>query len=147
MFGFLVFCVIVFLLYQRARKENAKNKQRKKKLFENGTQPVRSSGKNSNRALKSMREAEGDGQAVKKPKEMPIEARRKQQNEASDRSRIHQSLHKKEEQELQQRQEIRFEDGELMEEVYDIMACGYPLAKSGHRDFLKEGMEMMVTIP
>ena len=156
MFGFLVFCVIVFFLYQKAKKENGKNVKRKKNLFETTKEAQVAAPKNSNRALKSMRQS-ADGKKADRSREMPIEQRRRQQKEASDRSRIHQSLHEKEqkEQQLKQqqknvetkaqvvREEIRFEDGQLMDEVYTIMACGYPATGSGQRDFLKEGMALL----
>ena len=157
MLGFLVFCFILIIVFRKAKKENAQNKKRRKTLFESKEKTHSVSPKDNNRALKSMRQSSG-GEKENKVKEMPIEQRRKQQKEASDRSRIHQSLHEKErktkeeKQEKQEklqtempvvREEIRFEDGQLMNEVYAIMACGYPPAGSGQRDFLKEGMELL----
>ncbi len=164
MFGFLVFCIIIFVIYKKAKKENAKNLERKRNLFETAKKTAAETSSKSNRALRSMREA-AKGLKENIDKEMPIEQRRKRQKEASDRSRIHQSLHKKEKQRQQQneiqqtvQQEIqnqkdfgtvpehemiRFSDNELMDEVYAIMACGYPAAGCGQRDFIEEGMTLL----
>lgn len=185
MFGLIVWCVIIFIIFQNARKRNEENKRRRDRLQEQAAQQQQSrpSSSKTNRALESVRKAMQQMQQVQpsyeSPQEksaeteqqvqrqtvqrqavpqrqMPIETRRKQQQEASDRSRIHQNLHKKEadgqrekavraavENEPHISYEIRFGEGELMDEVYDIMACGYPSARSGQRDFIAEGQALL----
>lgn len=178
MTGLIVWCVVILMIIQSARKKNEENKRRRDRLQEQAVQQhsTQSSSK-TNRALQSVRQAmqqmqqlqpsyESPAETVqqKQPaqtqaapqKQMPIETRRRQQQNASDRSRIHQSLHRKEEaderkkairaaaeSEPQLSYEIRFDEGELMGEVYDIMACGYPSAHSGQRDFIAEGQALL----
>lgn len=185
MFGLIVWCIIILWIFNSARKKNEENKRRRDRLQEQAVQQQQSrpSSSKTNRALESVRramqqmqpsyespkersvDAGQQGQTVQRQtvqrqtvpqKQMPIETRRKQQQEASDRSRIHQNLHRKEadgqrekavraavESEPQISYEIRFGEGELMDEVYDIMACGYPSARSGQRDFIAEGQALL----
>ena len=180
MSGLILWGVIIFIIYYRARKKNEENKRRRDQLQEQAMQQqsTQSSSK-TNRALQSVRQAMQQMQQLQPSyqspsdepapaarqtvpvsaapqKKMPIENRRRQQQEASDRSRIHQSLHRKEEEgerakaaraaaeeQPQSIYQIRFAEGELMDEVYNIMACGYPGPGSGQRDFLAEGQALL----
>ena len=87
--------------------------------------------------------------------ETKIEQRRKQQQAAADKSRIHQEIHKKELVEEKQKEwakqveatkgpaRFEFEDSDLMAEVQDLIVCGYPSQLPNQRDFLAEGMDFL----
>ena len=101
-----------------------------------------------NRSLAGMNDSDA-------PQPTKIEKRRAQQQATADKSRIHQNLHEKEQQELEAKmkqamesrpQRFAFEDTDLMAEVADLMVCGYPTKKSGQRDFIAEGNAFLTRI-
>ena len=150
MFGFIVFCLVLYMVFRKAGKTNQEYSKRRYQLEEAAKQQSASTSSKGNRALQSMRERMQQSVSLPKPvdRQMPIEERRRQQQAVSDRSRIHQSLHKKEDatrtaEPAKPSEGIHFEGNELMDEVYAIMACGYPSGQSTQRDFLAEGMELI----
>ena len=103
-----------------------------------------------NRSLAGMNDDDDDV-----PQPTKIEKRRAQQQATADKSRIHQNLHEKEQQELEAKmkqamesrpQRFAFEDTDLMAEVADLMVCGYPTKRSGQRDFIAEGNAFLTRI-
>ena len=99
-----------------------------------------------NRALAGMTDEDTASQPTR------IEKRRVEQQATADKSRIHQNLHEKEQQELEAKmkqamehhpERFAFEDTDLMAEVQDLMVCGYPSRKSGQRDFIAEGTDFL----
>ena len=157
--GILFICVVVAWTLFSAKKKNDLLKKEAAKKQGEVTRSAQKPGSETNLSLASLKKKLEEsmgipgklGQPVAgESKEMPIEARRRSQQQAADRSRIHQSLHKKEgradasvDNTAKHTGEIRFRDGELMEEVYEIMACGYPARCSGQRDFLAEGAALL----
>ncbi|MBR1628123.1 MAG: hypothetical protein IJ679_02505 [Lachnospiraceae bacterium] len=142
MVGFFTFCTIVIWLFIFAKNKNDAIKRKNRNRTETAARGSVADS-SDNRALRSMRE--GD----KAPAQMPIETRRRRQQQTADRSRIHQSLHSKEAKSAaaasvpQKTEAIRFDGNELMDEVFDIMVCGYPGSRSGQRDFLAEGAALL----
>ncbi len=116
MIGFLTFCTAIIWIIIVAKRKNDNIKKKRRKIKEVDSRESRRP-KGKNRALSRIENAENKSAPEEK---LPAK-------EAVEEGHI----------------DISFDENALMDEVYDIMVCGYPAKSLDQRDFITEGQELL----
>lgn len=135
--------IIAFMAIRASTKKNDTKRKQAQSRAEAEQKRVASEKRSEamqNQMLKSARAnatAKGGADIISEPTE--IEKRRMQQQEAANRSRIHQNIRSAANNEKEDT--IPTE----MLQIRDLIVCGYPINIPGERDFVKEGEDFLAS--